>query len=119
MPVIESAIDTRADAFRANADAMRAQVADLDRVLARIAEGGGAGGALAVAQGVRHAASLSAPGRSFQARPPAAHTSALSAASSHSISSEGCESGGAIGGRAAADIVERLSQRPVLNWRRC
>ena len=42
MPVIETAIDTTSEAFRANAAALRAQVDELKSMLARIAEGGGA-----------------------------------------------------------------------------
>ena len=42
MTVLRSAIDTRSDAFRANADAMRAAVADLQAKVAEAALGGGA-----------------------------------------------------------------------------
>jgi 3-methylcrotonyl-CoA carboxylase beta subunit len=42
MSVLETAIDRRADAFRANERAMRALVADLDATLAKIREGGDA-----------------------------------------------------------------------------
>ena len=41
MPVIESALNPRSEAFRANAAAMRALVDDLRAKLARVAEGGG------------------------------------------------------------------------------
>src|SRR6266446_9318119 len=42
MPVLETSLDPRSDTFRANAEAMRAQVADLRTLTARLAEGGGA-----------------------------------------------------------------------------
>ncbi len=42
MPVLETSLDPRSDTFRANAEAMRAQVADLRSLTARLAEGGGA-----------------------------------------------------------------------------
>ncbi|MFM8990048.1 MAG: carboxyl transferase domain-containing protein, partial [Alphaproteobacteria bacterium] len=42
MTVLRSAIDTRSDAFRANADAMRATVDDLRAKVSAAAEGGGA-----------------------------------------------------------------------------
>ena len=42
MPVIESAVDPRSPAFRANADRMAALVADLRSTVARVGEGGGA-----------------------------------------------------------------------------
>jgi 3-methylcrotonyl-CoA carboxylase beta subunit len=42
MAVLESSLDARSDGFRANATAMSGQVADLQRQLAHIAEGGGA-----------------------------------------------------------------------------
>src|SRR5947207_2434561 len=41
MPVLETSIDSHSETFRVNAPAARAQVADLDKLLARIAEGGG------------------------------------------------------------------------------
>ena len=41
MTVLKTALDTRSEQFRANAEAMRAQVADLNRVVAEIRIGGG------------------------------------------------------------------------------
>src|SRR6266478_67213 len=41
MPVLETSIDPRRDATRANAESMRAHVGELKTLLARIAEGGG------------------------------------------------------------------------------
>src|SRR5260221_133339 len=43
MSVIKTAIDPRSDAFRSNADSLRAQVADLAEKFASIRQGGGAG----------------------------------------------------------------------------
>src|ERR1700704_6972810 len=42
MPVLDTSIDPRSDEFRANAQSLRAQVGELRKQLARIAEGGGA-----------------------------------------------------------------------------
>src|SRR5579864_5601627 len=42
MPVLKTAIDTRSETFRANAAALRVQVDDLARQVAKIREGGGA-----------------------------------------------------------------------------
>ena len=41
MPTLESKLNARSDAFRANAEAMRVLVADLRSKIARLAEGGG------------------------------------------------------------------------------
>ena len=41
MPVLKTALDTRSEAFRANAAAMRAQVDDLAARVAQIRRGGG------------------------------------------------------------------------------
>src|SRR5260221_3648041 len=43
MSVIKTAIDPRSDAFRSNAESLRAQVADLGDKVAAIRQGGGAG----------------------------------------------------------------------------
>ena len=42
MPVLDSALDPRSPEFGENADYHRALVAELDRRLARVADGGGA-----------------------------------------------------------------------------
>jgi 3-methylcrotonyl-CoA carboxylase beta subunit len=42
MPVLETSIDPRSADFRANAESLRAQVVELNALLARIAQGGGA-----------------------------------------------------------------------------
>src|SRR5579864_1751533 len=41
MSIFKTALDTRSEQFRANAEAMRAQVADLNRVVSEIRVGGG------------------------------------------------------------------------------
>ncbi|NUO84958.1 MAG: methylcrotonoyl-CoA carboxylase, partial [Cupriavidus sp.] len=42
MPTLETKLNARSESFKANAEAMRALVADLKAKIAKLAEGGGA-----------------------------------------------------------------------------